>query len=85
MADPRDWKPSSRFIGIKLNAGHDRNGNPRRGWAIIDMSTGDAVDFVDEGYRGRGALESAYPGAIVGPEFPTTPATYRDLKRAAER
>lgn len=83
--DPRDWQPSSRFIGIKLNAGNDRSGNPRRGWAVVDMTTGDTVDFVVEGYHGRAALERAYPGAILGPEFPTTLETYRELKRDTER
>ncbi len=71
------------LIGVKLNAGHDRNGNPRRGWAIVNSETGDLVDFVDEGYRGWKALKLAYPDAIPGPEFPTTAGTYRDLKREA--
>jgi hypothetical protein len=84
MSDPKEWSPVNA-LAVKLNAGHDANGNPRRGWAVIDLKTGDMVDFVDEGYRGRAALERVYPRVLLGPEFPTTPATYRELKREAER
>lgn len=85
MASVKDWSPHHRPLAIKLNAGNDRNGNPRRGWAIVDPKTGDLVDFVDEGYRGWGALKEAYPDAVQGPEFPTTPGVYRELKRESEK
>lgn len=43
------------MLAIKIDAGHDRNGNPKRGW-IIANDDGDFVDFVDEGYEGSAAL-----------------------------
>ena len=52
---------------------------------VDDLKTGDVMDFVDEGYSGRTALERRYPRVVLGPEFPTTPGTYRDLKREAEK
>jgi hypothetical protein len=52
-------------IAIHINAGNDTNGNPRRGWIIVD-SQGTAIDFIDEGYSGPGALKvSAYSGAAL--------------------
>lgn len=51
-------------LAIHINAGHDTNGNPRRGWIIVD-SQGAAIDFIDEGYAGTGALRtSAYSSAV---------------------
>ena len=72
-------------LAIKINAGNDRNGNPRRGWIIAD-DHGRFVDFVDEGYSGSGALR-------VSPyvNFPSTdaaidvlPSTYKDALRQSK-
>lgn len=79
---PKDWSPSMH-LAIKVNAGHDTNGNPRRGWATIDHRSGNMIDFVDEGYRGRSALSRECPRCVEGPEFQVTPGEYRDLKRFA--
>lgn len=79
---PMDWSPNMR-LAIKVNAGHDANGNPRRGWATINPRTGDMVDFVDEGYKGSSALRSECPKCVEGPEFQVTPGEYRDLKKFA--
>jgi len=49
-----------RFAAIYLRAPQDRNGNPRRGWILFDREApGEAGRFIDEGYRGRGALSAA--------------------------
>jgi hypothetical protein len=75
-----DWSPQA-WLAIKVNAGHDTNGNPRRGWAAINCRSGDMVDFVDEGYTGRASLTRKYPRAVEGPVFQVTPGEYRDLKK----
>ncbi len=69
------------LIGIYLNAGNDRNGNPRRGWAITDVESGDIIDFVDEGYRGVGAFNRAYPDVTATGRIMTTPGEYREMKK----
>jgi hypothetical protein len=76
----RKWSPL-RHLAIHVDAGHDVNGNPRRGWLIIDTKSGDSFDFVTEGYRGTGALKMTYPDATQGPRLTITPGEYRDLKR----
>lgn len=77
-----DWSPNMR-LAVKINAGHDTNGNPRRGWSTINPRTGDMVDFVDEGYKGGSALKSECPKCVEGPEFKVTPGEYRDLRKFA--
>jgi len=79
--DPREWSPRWRYLAIKFNAGHDPNGNPRRGWLIVAMDDGDPMDFVDEGYLGWSALERAYPNVVEGPEIKVTPQQYRESLR----
>ena len=68
-------------LAIKVNAGHSGMGNLKRGWAIVSCENGALLDFVDEGYRGRGALQSAWPNAVEGPEFKVAGGEYRDLLR----
>ncbi len=77
---PKEWSPTMK-IAIKVNAGHDVNGNPRRGWAITSCRKGAVEDFVDEGYYGVSILHRQHPQAVEGPEFRVTPGEYRDLKR----
>ncbi len=70
------------MVCIKLNAGNDRNGNPRRVYVLLS-DTGSIVRAVDEGYDGIHALNRV-PGAegLRDPvEFATTPAEYRALLR----
>ena len=51
---------SAATIVVKVNAGHDRNGNPRRGWLVIDpISPERDPGFVEEGHQGYGALREA--------------------------
>lgn len=79
---PKDWSPTMR-LAIKVNAGYDVNGNPRRGWMITSCQKGEMIDFVDEGYHGSSILTKEHPRAVQGPELEVTPREYRDLKRAA--
>ncbi len=76
--NPKDWSPGK--ITVKVNAGHDANGNPRRGWIVLQCRTGDMIDFIDEGYEGRSALKN-HEQAARGPEIDVTPKTYRELKK----
>lgn len=46
------------MIAIRVKATNDTNGNPRRGWLIVD-DAGDTIEFVDEGLPG-------YRGAQIG-------------------
>lgn len=79
---PREWSPRwNRWVAIKINAGHDTNGNPRRGWLIVDAMSGNQIDFVDEGYRGWAGLKHDYPDVVEGPELVVTPGEYRDQVR----
>lgn len=73
---------------IKINALNDRNGNPRRGWVILNTAEGytAVVDFCDEGYNGTAAVtEKGYPRSLAdAPEFIVPAAEYRQLLRLAE-
>ncbi len=68
------------MTAIKLNAGNDRNGNPRRVYVVFG-SSGDVLSAIDEGYLGSEAVTILYPdlkGKPI-PEFQTTPEEYRLL------
>ncbi len=43
---------------IKLNAGNDKNGNPRRCFVVF-YDRGDINKVINEGYRGYSALDDA--------------------------
>jgi len=40
---------------VRVAAKNDTNGNPRRGW-IQFAEDGNFIQFIDEGYDGRGAI-----------------------------
>ena len=42
---------------VRVQAKNDADGNPRRGWIQFSVY-GDFVQFVDEGYQGRGAIST---------------------------
>jgi hypothetical protein len=69
------------MIAIKIRTKNDTNGNPRRGWIIVDEE-GEVVNFIDEGYAGKGALHTyAHKHYIVeGPEIQVGPGEYRAWK-----
>ena len=68
---------------LHLNAGNDRNGNPRRLYVV--MENGRIVAVFNEGYEGHGAIPAAYKRlyAHVGERIDITPAQYRELKKRA--
>lgn len=80
---PMDWSPARPPVTVKIKAGHDTNGNPRRGWVVVNSRTGDTVDFVDEGYEGHAALQRKYRDFVEGPVLEVVPSEYRRLKKEA--
>jgi hypothetical protein len=72
-----------RPIAIRLNAGNDANGNPRRVYVLIDGDTGAIIDTQDEGYAGPDAYRDKHPGAVESVTFMTTPGEYRAMVRFA--
>lgn len=50
-------------LAQKVNAGADRNGNPRRGWLIYTRDGG-FLGFHDEGYAGWRGVTLEFPHAI---------------------
>jgi hypothetical protein len=72
---------------IRLDAGNDSNGNPRRLFVVFD-SRGNTCDVIDEGYSGYGEVRKHYRTAADLGTYKTTPAQYRELlkeKRETER
>jgi hypothetical protein len=68
---------ASKNVAVKINAGNDRNGNPRRGWHVYS-TTGDYRGFVDEGYSGRSVIFERFPNVVELCTIPTTPTVYRE-------
>ncbi|HEY5606258.1 MAG TPA: hypothetical protein VIL45_07045 [Thermoplasmata archaeon] len=68
---------------IRLDAGHDRNGNPRRCYLLLS-GEGEILAVANEGYRGSGAIPDSWnlPSGhrrTIGVTLATTPAEYREL------
>ena len=74
---------------IKINAGNDANGNPRRGWVILNTAEGytAVIDFCDEGYDGPAAVTSrGYARHLAeAPEFRVPVFEYAKLVEENER
>lgn len=70
-------------IAIHMATTNDTNGNPRRAYVLLDSSTGDIREIIDEGHLGSGALNDfrGKYNIVEGPRFEITPAAYRDFKR----
>lgn len=71
------------MLAIYINAGNDKNGNPRRGW-LIAADDGEITDFVNEGYEGRAALRRAY-GDIPSTDevIPVSTSFYRQAQKSS--
>lgn len=70
---------------IHLDAGHDRNGNPRRTFVVFDEN-GTLERAIDEGYAGYGALNRVYEhGTVAILARVNTTATEIKNFHAAER
>jgi|APSaa5957512622_1039677.scaffolds.fasta_scaffold08199_5 hypothetical protein len=77
----------SKFITIRLDAGHDVNGNPRRVYVVHNTAEdyGPIVAVYDERYAGRRAITNRYHRAAWGGyTYKTTPGQYRDLIRQSK-
>jgi hypothetical protein len=66
------------MIAIHLNAGNDRNGNPRRLFLILNEKA-TIVRAIDEGYEGTQALVPEFASVPVSQQIPTTYKEYRYL------
>lgn len=65
---------------IRLNAGNDANGNPRRVFVLLENNT--ITKVWDEGYQGSQAVPQEYQHILREngyDTFDTTPKQYRDL------
>ena len=71
------------LIAIRLNAGNDVNGNPRRAFVVMD-SLG-IVEVIDEGYEGYNAVWKEYPDISVVATFMVKPKEYRDRLKEKRR
>lgn len=68
-------------LAVHLNAGNDRNGNPRRLFLVVDAGA-NVLAAVDEGFEGSAALERAgYKNLPTTDQISTTPSEYRELLR----
>lgn len=77
-------KPPKNQLIIRLNAGNDRNGNPRRCYVCLAKEADGfgtmIVDAWNEGYAGYGAVPPIYRDmAHKAPTFETTPSEYRSI------
>lgn len=71
------------MFAIKLDAGRDRNGNPKRIFVVFNAG-GEVMDAVDEGYAGNHALIFKYPQAYFdGEVIKTTKKEYRRFLKIA--
>jgi hypothetical protein len=71
-------------LAIKIEAGNDRNGNPRRGWIIAD-DNGSFINFINEGYSGAEALSAAgYANLPRTEAIDVLPATYKSAYRQSQ-
>lgn len=68
-------------IAIRLNAGNDMNGNPRRVFVVLDKHG--ILDIIDEGYNGDSELRKRHR-ISASDDFETTPAEYRQLVKRAD-
>lgn len=62
---------------IKLNAGNDRNGNPRCVFVLLD--SGIVKKVWDGGYKGSSVIPDHLRKFWMGESFLTTPNEYRYL------
>jgi hypothetical protein len=65
------------MLAIYIDAGNDRNGNPKRGWIITDRD-GAFTGFVDEGYGGIGILHQLYGQIPSTQRIEVTKSVYND-------
>lgn len=68
------------ILYIKLNAGNDKNSNPRRVFIVFNED-GRILKAIDEEYRGDKVKKDIGADIPFGGTFITTPGEYRDCLR----
>jgi len=58
-----------KYIATYFAAPNTPNGNPNRGWIVVDLKDRREVEFVDEGYNGSTYIYKKYPKISVVPGF----------------
>jgi hypothetical protein len=71
---------SAPLLAIYLAAPNDNNGNPRRGWLVVN-GEGTTIEFVDEGYNGNAELRRLYPGLPDSGRIEVTAGFYNRLMK----
>lgn len=66
---------------IYIGTTNDTNGNPRRGWVRLD-SDGQALEWIEESYEGRGAIAGYNEGVTM--KITVQPAEFKRLKGYAK-
>lgn len=69
-----------------LKAPNDRNGNPRRLWAVYGSDSGNLVELIEEGYAGRPDVCDDWrnPDVVEIPEINITAGEYNAWKKYAK-
>ena len=70
------------MLAIYIDAGNDRNGNPKRGWIIAD-DDGGFKDFIDEGFGGIGNLRQVYGQIASTQRIEVAKSVYKDVYKHA--
>lgn len=65
-SDDRDRDRSPTVYVVPVNAGNDRNGNPRRGW-WVHSADGAVLDFYADEYNGEAIVRRAFPNHVMLP------------------
>jgi hypothetical protein len=75
---------SKHIVVVKVSAGHDNNGIPRRLYIVKELDTesrshvaSHRLAIIEEGYEGWGAVSKRYPTAMLIEDIYTTPQEYR--------
>lgn len=75
---------SKHIVVVKVSAGHDNNGIPRRLHIVKELDTesgthrtAQRLAIIEEGYEGWGAVLKRYPTAMLIEDIYTTPQEYR--------
>ena len=72
-----------KVYAVGVDAGHDSNGNPRRGWLIYSPE-GEWLGVLDEGYEGCSILRRRFPDVVeLANRIPVRPSFYLGAMRAA--
>lgn len=69
---------------LHLDAGNDKNGNPRRCFVIFS-SSGRIIDAIDEEFYGCKAYEKVYPKYVYLGKFKTSVSEYKQVLKSHSR